>query len=333
MKRICEFCKKKYEVDISLGNWDKENNQIIIKGKGQGNKTKSSKRFCCYECGIKYKEKKKELTSIKKYGISKYNNREKAKKTNLEKYGVEYSIQNKDIREKQCNTMLQRYGVKYSAQSKEIQNKFQNTCLKKYGTKTGINYKNITNIKKKKNNGKYLSDESINKIKQTNLEKYGTYIFSKSQKYKDLFKDKNWLKNKQEKEYNTKKTNNSFNSSKPEEEIYKLLVEKYSKVERQYKSEKYPFNCDFYIPELDLYIEINFHWTHSTKPYNPKDRDCIELVNKWRNKNTKFYNKAIEVYTIRDFIKRKTAEENNLNWIEFFNMEEFYIWYRKLIFN
>jgi len=47
--------------------------------------------------------------------------------------------------------------------------------------------------------------------------------------------------------------------SQPEEDSYELLVDKfgYSEVIRQYRSEKYPFFCDFYIPCLDLYIELN----------------------------------------------------------------------------
>ena len=36
---------------------------------------------------------------------------------------------------------------------------------------------------------------------------------------------------------------------------------------RQYKSDLYPFACDFYIPSLDLYIECNYHWTHGNKLY------------------------------------------------------------------
>ena len=129
---------------------------------------------------------------------------------------------------------------------------------------------------------------------------------------------------------NTKRKNNTFNTSKPEEEIYKLLVEKFNKVERQYKSDLYPFNCDFYIPKLDLYIEYQGFWHHGLKPYNEKDQKCIELINKWKNKNTKFYNTALKIYLIKDPLKRKIAKENNLNYLEFFNMKEFLEWYNKI---
>ena len=62
----------------------------------------------------------------------------------------------------------------------------------------------------------------------------------------------------------TKRLNGTFNTSKPEEDAYVLLCDHFSKddVIRQYYSEKYPFNCDFYIKSLDTYIECNFNWTH-----------------------------------------------------------------------
>ena len=40
--------------------------------------------------------------------------------------------------------------------------------------------------------------------------------------------------------------------------------------------------------------------------------------------------RAIDVWTISDPLKRKTAKKNNLNWIEFFNMEQFMEWYNQI---
>ena len=199
-----------------------------------------------------------------------------------------------------------------------MQNPQVKECAKKtYFKKTGYEYP--------------LQNPNVkNKIRETNLQKYGKESYAQTIYWKNKFKDQNWIDNQQQKINNTKKANNSFNTSKPEEEIYKLLIQKYSSVERQYKSKKYPFNCDFYIPKLDLYIEINFHWTHGKEPYNENNKECIELVNKWKNKNTKFYNKAIEVWTIKDPLKRKVVKENNLNWIEFFNIKEFLEWYEEI---
>lgn len=66
---ICENCGKEYNVNPDKGNWDKDNNQIVVKGSGAGNFVVKSSRFCCYECGqIKEKEKSKE-TFLKRYGV------------------------------------------------------------------------------------------------------------------------------------------------------------------------------------------------------------------------------------------------------------------------
>ena len=44
-----------------------------------------------------------------------------------------------------------------------------------------------------------------------------------------------------------------------------------------------------------------------------------DLLSIWKNKNTKYYNNAIETWTIRDVKKRNIARENNLNYLEIFS--------------
>ena len=50
-KFICKNCNKEYEVDLSLGNWQKDNTQQHIK-----NGVKAD-TYCCYECGKQYRKK------------------------------------------------------------------------------------------------------------------------------------------------------------------------------------------------------------------------------------------------------------------------------------
>ena len=123
--------------------------------------------------------------------------------------------------------------------------------------------------------------------------------------------------------------NKTIGKSKSEEEIYKLLCEKYGEVKRQYKSELYPFRCDFYIPSKDLYIEYQGFWTHGREPYNKNNPLHQEKIKLWESKDTPQYKKAINDWTMRDVLKRKTAKNNGLNWIEFFNMNEFMKWFKK----
>jgi len=283
MKRICEFCGKEYEVDISLGNWNKDNVQIIVHGKGSGNLVVKSSRFCCFKCGKEYNNKKKINSYLNHYGVNNPNKlkeiRDKIKNTSIKRYG----INNYHNRLKAKATCLEKYGEEIYSKTKDFKDKSRQTCLKKYG---------VINV--------FQSDKI--KIKS----------------------------------YNTKKKNHTINTSKPEEQIYKLLLQKYSQVERQYRSEKYPFNCDFYIPNLDLYIEYQGYWTHGKEPYNKNNKKHQKQIKLWKEKtkeiNWKNHKKglylgAIHIWTISDPLKRQIAKENGLNWIEFFNMEEFMKWY------
>ena len=320
MKKICEFCKKEYSWKEGQLNWKSPTSNKFVR----------SDKFCCYECGIKYWQSKIKEANLKKYGVENafqstitkekiknnklkkygdenYNNSQKMKQTKLIKYGSSSYVNS----EKQKETKLKKLNENLNYY-KNSQEKREQTCLEKYGSK------NVFQVEEKKQ-----------KIKNTNLKKYGVSNFSKSKLYKNLYKNKDWISKKLEKQFKSLKSNNHLKYSRPEEEIYKLLVEKYSSVERQYKSKKYPFLCDFYIPKEDLYIEYQGHWSHNNFPFDKNNKKHLIILNKWKSKGTKFYNNAIETWTIRDVNKRKIAKENNLNWIEFFNMEEFYEWYNK----
>ena len=126
----------------------------------------------------------------------------------------------------------------------------------------------------------------------------------------------------------THRKNGTFNTSKPEQQTYELLKTKFKDVEYQYKDkDRYPFICDFYIPSLDLFIECQYSWTHGGKPYNEiTDKEKLELW-KEKAKTSKYYQNAINTWTIRDVNKRETANKNNLNYLEFFNIQEFLKWF------
>lgn len=146
-------------------------------------------------------------------------------------------------------------------------------------------------------------------------------------------------KNVQLKKYNTAKKNNSFNKSKVEEECYILLKEKYPDIIRQYRSDLYPFNCDFYIPSLDLYIEFNGSDLHGFHPFDKTNKDDILRLNDLIERSKKLkeqdkrvknrYDYSIYTWTDLDIRKRNTVKENNLNFIEFWNINEVKEWVTK----
>lgn len=132
--------------------------------------------------------------------------------------------------------------------------------------------------------------------------------------------------------YNTKKQNHSFNTSKPETEVFQLLQQVFEDIQTQYRSKVYPFNCDFYIPSLDLYIECHFHWTHGGRQFDENDKDCLEQLTQWKEKSktSKFYQRAIKTWTDLDIRKKQIAEDNKLNLVIFYNKDTFITWFNKI---
>lgn len=174
-----------------------------------------------------------------------------------------------------------------------------------------------------KNKGKTLSSETKEKIKQSIHKTYEDPDLHKkiSEKVKLAQTEEYW-----EKRHNTLIKNKSFNSSKPEEEAYDILCQKYGKenIIRQYKEDRYPFYCDFYIISQDKFIELNLHWTHGGFPWDKNNPICKQQLQKWEEKakNSQFYKNAIEIWTVRDVEKFLYAKENNLNYITIYSKEE-----------
>lgn len=130
-----------------------------------------------------------------------------------------------------------------------------------------------------------------------------------------------WIDGQSEKRMQTMKNNGSIGKFKTsiEKIVENDLIIKYGKdnVLYQYKDkERYPFYCDFYIKSEDLFIELNAHWTHGGKPYNPDDKECQEQLQTWQEKakTSQFYANAITTWTIRDVNKLKCAKDNKLNY-------------------
>lgn len=134
--------------------------------------------------------------------------------------------------------------------------------------------------------------------------------------------------------YNNPKSEVTQYSSRGEKLIFNTLKEKYPDILQYYRDNRYAslrtgyqFECDFYIPSLDLFIEYQGFPTHGTHPYNKNDEndknELLELKKqiKYCNENNKsdsFYKAKIDAWTKGDVYKRNIAKWHNLNYIEFF---------------
>lgn len=292
-------------------------------------------------------------TCLLKYGDEHYSNRIKAKETCLQRYGVTSPLKSEIFKQKSKETCLQKYGVEYTGQIPEKIEKTHKVCLEKYGVDSVFKVQKFRNQSLDTCIKKYASDEDdINsivnigqlkyikdKIKNTCLEKYGVENPMQTQYYKNLISSILSSNEIQEKIYNTKLLNNSFNISYQEDVCFDLLKEKYSDCIRQYKSELYPFNCDFYIPSLNLYIEYNGSHYHHYHPFDINDDNDLNELNRLKekaensnaHKNGKKsqYDNIIYTWTILDLKKRNIAQQNNLNYIEFWNINEVKEWINK----
>lgn len=127
------------------------------------------------------------------------------------------------------------------------------------------------------------------------------------------------FKSSKNKEFKDKKKSQKIPSSVKEQFSIWLTENKYN-FERLYKSDYfYPYKCDFYLIDYDLYIDLNSHWTHGNHPFNKDSEEDNLILEDWKSKNNKTYDKAIYVWTKKDVKKREIAKNNNLNYLEIFN--------------
>lgn len=274
--------------------------------------------------------------SNKKYGND-YHNHSKSKQTKLERYGDE----NYNNAEKHKQTCLERFGVDSFSKTQEFHHKKNKTNIERYGrTNVGqFGTQEHTEAMIKKYGAPHLmqTEYGIKQHAKACQAKYGVDSYFQSQEYKDKYKNADWVKIIKEKEYHTKKANNSFTVSANEDAVYNLLVGKFGKSDiiRTYRSALYPYNCDFYIISKDLYIEYQGSWTHGKEPFDEANTKHTDILNHWlakakeynfKNSLKSYYTQAIYVWTHLDIIKRNIAKQNNLNFKELWSVTEAREW-------
>lgn len=265
-------------------------------------------------------------TKLNRYGNPFYTNPDKIKESHAKR-----SIKEKQKSiDKMRQTRLEKYGDEHYNNIE----KHKQTCLAKYGVDCAFKAESV----KKKISDIYNSKSESEK---QNIYKKRQQTFENKteeekriigQKHRDAYNNKTELEKLQikQKRYLTHKKNHSFKTSKSELECYNALLCIYPNAKHNYKSEKYPFVCDLYIPEIDTYIELNFHWTHGKHKYNKKkDKLTLDI---WleKAKTSNYFKNAIHVWTIRDINKFKIAKKNKLNYFAFYTRSEFDSWLSQL---
>lgn len=313
---------------LSLDPWISSYSEALVRLKY------NIERNYCIECGkpTYFKGLRHYLTTGKLYAdycsckcranSSQY--KDTYKKSILQKYGVDNPMKASSVIDKGKATCKERYGVVRASMLREYQDKAKETCYGIYGSYTPIQN---PNVKEKIHNtcyqryGSYspLGNRKIHdKTVETTYRKYGvSCVFNRV----DL-KEKLLSKETKEKRYATMKRHNTFNTSKPEEELYLYIKEKFPDVKRQYRDkERYPWRCDFYIPSLDYFIELQGYYTHGKHAFDPTSKEDLRLIEEYREKYGSEC-QAITIWSIKDVEKRETAKKNKLNFKEVWTLEE-----------
>ena len=264
-----------------------------------------SKKTCLEKYGVdnyaqteEYKEKSKQ-TSLEKYGVESHTKLEKtkenlrkltentfkneefkkkSKQTCLEKYGVDNPAKSDDYSIKSKKTCLEKYGVEYISQVPEIRKKQEEsnkkTCLEKYGTKyysQSFNY--IDNVVEK-----HFRDI----LKRDGYEQQGyKYIGYKQDSIHEIYCPKckkNFLINSGNSYFFRRKNNQEICTncnplekfwSNDEKELLDYIKSIYSgEIIENNRKIIYPYELDIYLPELNLAIEYNGLFWHSSEKVN-----------------------------------------------------------------
>lgn len=127
----------------------------------------------------------------------------------------------------------------------------------------------------------------------------------------------------------TMKINGTYGKSKDAEYCINLLRQEAFTIEIEKEYPQAPnLHCDVYVKELDLWIEFHFGWYHSKKPFTGSTEDLKDLA--WLKEKAKTsgkYANKIYQWTDLDVRKAKCAKDTSINYLIFYELDDFKKWY------
>lgn len=215
--------------------------------------------------------------------------RVKAKAVHGDKY--DYSLITGDISShRKVAIICPEHGVFEQTPTGHLSGKGCLKCAPKKRAKTNVERYGVRNV--------MSLQSTLEKIKAATHKKYGVDYAMQD---KDLAT----------KNVEAKRQSGTFSTSSVEKH-----VKGFDDFDSQYnKDARYPYLCDFYDKDRDLFIEVNASWTHGYHWYDA-EKDAF-ICKKWaaKSKKSEYYANALEVFTKRDVEKRNTARANNLNYV------------------
>ena len=248
------------------------------------------------------------------------------------------------------HTNLERRGVKYNMQDPLVKEKVKETNLKTRGCEWILSDPNVRKIitEKMNNRTKEETENITKKIKQTKLDRYGDENYNNQEKCDKTHYERygskraTHLPEVQAKMKATNLERRGYENAAQDPEVRKKMIQtsiangtcgnqiskwEQSLVDRirevfpeytivqQYKEERYPYLCDCYIKELDLFIEFNGSFYHNYRPFV----ESIEMIEEYDDMvaRSELLESIANKWRYIDPEKRRIAEMNNLNFIEY----------------
>lgn len=239
------------------------------------------------------------------------------------------------VRESKFRSMLKFYNI---VKPKELhQALIQKTTFEHYGSKAPMGNpelrEKIQNTKKKIY-GEHL-EKVVEKCRKTSMEKYGVshtnYLKWKQDKISETTR-KHFGVNRvfSLPDFQRRYPNCAKNISRPEKRCLNFLKKKFPDIISQYKDlERYPFNCDFYIPSLDLFIECQFGPHHQCCAFDKNNQlHQLRKIRLLQSKSERVRGWA-SCWSEYDVMKRNIALENKIRFLEFFKEDDLYKFFRR----
>ena len=211
----------------------------------------------------------------------------KLEETQMQLYGG-IGLAGSDAKDKAVQTNMVRYGVENPMQNAGVQAKLASVNMNKYG---GVS--------------PFCSDAVLSKARQTRLSNLREAILA----YKRTGMIDEHL----------------FRQSPHEFVVMHYLCSRFGSDDIYYQyglhpyDARYPYSCDFYVKSLDLFIELNCHYSHGDHWFDANDHDDVLRKQHLLMSDSKRSRNAVKVWTETDVEKRQKAALSGIRYLVFWD--------------
>lgn len=312
---LCEICNKEFKSYYALGAHIKSHNMnskdyydLYLKQPNEcicsncGNHTRfvsisiGYKTTCSPKCSAISSQAKREQTNLLRYGTK------NPAQCTVVRQKISATVKSEECQNRTKNTNLTRYGTEHPMQNADIVSRIE------YPTHTACH------ITRSVESDLFEIDNNCTRIGKL-ISKYGQgWLSIKNSLDFIYYKGCTYVKNEQlhvvESYYSCQ--------SKPEQELYDFVKNLCNDTVHKTRQIIKPFELDIYIPSLQIAIEYNSSWYHSTESSMSKDYHLNKSM-LCRNKNIRL----IHIYDFEDFEQQKQLLNDLILGVDNYPKEDF----------